>query len=231
MANPPYNSIQHALIMAAGRGMRMMPLTDSVPKPMVTLYGHSLISHGINFLKQHIANIHITVGYKGNMVAEHTVQQGISTIFNTDGKGNAWWIYNTLLQYLDAPLLVLTCDNIVELDLDLLYKEYINLGSPACLIVPVVPVPGLEGDYILHENNRVTQLSREITTNLYCSGIQIVNPCMLNKISRPTESFYDVWNDAKQEGQLFCSDIYPSRWTAIDTIDQLNLLNVSNINL
>ncbi|MEO5581427.1 MAG: sugar phosphate nucleotidyltransferase [Saprospiraceae bacterium] len=228
MRDQTINSIQHAIIMAAGRGMRMMPLTESIPKPLATIDGATLISHGINFLKKQIPNIHITVGYKGNMVAEHTVQQGVSTIFNTDGKGNAWWIYNTLLQYLDAPLLILTCDNIVELDLDLLYKEYIELSSPACLLVPVVPIPGLEGDFILHDHNRVNQLSRHIPTNLYCSGIQIINPYQINRLTSPTENFYDVWNNVMENGQLFCSNLYPSRWTAIDTLDQLNILNIKN---
>lgn len=211
--------------MAAGRGMRMMPLTEHVPKPMVTLDGSTLISYGINFLKKNIPNIHITVGYKGNMVAEHTIQQGVNTIFNTEGKGNAWWIFNTLMKYLDAPLLVLTCDNVVELDLDRLNEEYVQLDSPAVVLVPVVPVKGMEGDYILHDHNKVTQLSRDIPTGLYCSGIQIINPAKLNTIAHPTESFYDVWNDTMKVGQLYCSDLYPTKWTAIDTVDQLRNLN------
>lgn len=217
--------IRHALIMAAGRGMRMMPLTDSIPKPMVSFDGSTLISKGIDFLKKNIENIHITVGYKGNIVADHVTQIGVNSIFNTDGHGNGWWIYNTLIKYLDEPVLVLTCDNIVELDIAILTREYRSYNSPPCLIVPVPPVKGLEGDFIFAENNIVTELSRTKPSSIYCSGIQIINPAAINRLTTPTDNFYSIWSELIAQKQLYCSDIYPSKWTAVDTMDQLKNLS------
>lgn len=219
------SKIRHALIMAAGRGMRMMPLTDSVPKPMVTLDGSTLISRGIDFLKNNIENIHITVGYKGNLVAEHVASKGVNSIFNTDGHGNAWWVYHTLLKNLDEPVLLLTCDNIVELDIDLLDKEYHALGSPPCLVVPVPPVEGLDGDFIFHENNVVTELSRTKPSGIYCSGIQIINPTAVNRLTKATDNFYELWSELISQKKLYSSNIYPSKWTAIDTMEQLRNLS------
>lgn len=219
------NEIRHALIMAAGRGQRMMPLTDSVPKPMVRLDGTTLISRGIDFLKKNVGNIHITVGYKGNMVAEHVTAMGVNSIFNTDGHGNAWWVYNTLMHLLDEPVLVLTCDNIVELDLTLLTREYFSLGAPPCLVVPVPPVEGLDGDYIFQEKNIVTELSRTKTSGIYCSGIQIIRPAAVNRLTEPTDNFYELWSALIGQKQLYCSNTYPSKWTAIDTVEQLRNLS------
>jgi len=42
--------IRHAIIMAAGRGMRMTPLTDAIPKPMAPYDGTTLIARGIKRL-------------------------------------------------------------------------------------------------------------------------------------------------------------------------------------
>ena len=39
--------LQHAVIMAAGRGQRMVPLTDEMPKPMAPYLGSTLIAEGI----------------------------------------------------------------------------------------------------------------------------------------------------------------------------------------
>lgn len=219
------SQIRHALIMAAGRGLRMMPLTDSVPKPMAMLDGSTLISRGIDFLKKNIGNIHITVGYKGNMVAEHVTEKGVNSIFNTDGHGNAWWVYNTLMKNLDEPVLILTCDNIVELDIELLDQEYHALGKPPCLVVPVPPVEGLDGDFIFHEKNIVTELSRTKPSGIYCSGIQIINPAAVNRLTNPTDNFYQLWSELIGKKQLYCSTIYPSKWTAIDTVEQLRNLS------
>jgi len=217
--------IRHALIMAAGRGLRMMPLTDSIPKPMVSFDGSTLISKGIDFLKKNIENIHITVGYKGNIVADHVTQIGVNTIFNTDGYGNGWWIYNTLIKNLDEPVLVLTCDNIVELDIDILTTEYHSYNSPPCLIVPVPPVKGLDGDFIFADKNVVTELSRTKSSSIYCSGIQIINPAAINRLTHPTDNFYSIWNELIAQKKLYCSNVYPSKWTAIDTMDQLKNLS------
>ena len=62
--------INHALIMAAGRGQRMMPLTAVMPKAMVPYKGSTLIAQGIEQIRKHIEHVHITVGYKGAQLAE-----------------------------------------------------------------------------------------------------------------------------------------------------------------
>src|SRR5687767_6015737 len=112
-------TINYALIMAAGRGTRMMPLTTLVPKAMVPYNGTTLIANGIDGIRKHIPNIYITVGYKGAILAQHVIEHNVTGIFNTEGKDNAWWIFNTLLKFLNEPVYVLTCDNVIELDFDL----------------------------------------------------------------------------------------------------------------
>jgi len=218
-------SIHHALIMAAGRGQRMMPLTKDIPKAMAIHDGSTLIAKSIEKLKNSIDNIHITVGYKGSMLAKHVIEHKISSIFNTDGKGNAWWIFNTLLKHIDEPVLVLTCDNIVELDTTLLIKDYYNKNEPACMVVPVKPVEGLEGDYIFQRNGIITELNRNKKSDIYCSGIQLLNPKKINQLIEEADDFNVVWQRLLKIHQLFCSEIYPKNWFTVDTIEQLNFIN------
>ena len=221
--------IQHAVIMAAGRGLRMSPLTDQIPKPMAPFNGSTLIAHGIGLLSRRINKIHITVGYKGAMLAEHVIQHGACSLFNTEGKGNAWWLYNTLLKEVDEPIYVLTCDNVVLLDFDRIEADYQKLESPACMLVPVKPVDGLDGDYIFHDNGFVTNLTRAESTGIYCSGIQVLNPKHINEITQASESFTDVWQQLIERRQLMTSSVYPDRWFAVDTMDQLTALNSASL--
>ena len=215
-------NIRYALIMAAGRGERMMPLTDVVPKAMAPVNGSTLIARGLKYLHANIPNIYITVGYKGAMLASHVIEQNVSGILNTTGKDNAWWLFNTLMKEVDEPVLVLTCDNVIELDFELLSNEYYSKGCPPVMVVPVKPVEGLEGDYIIHKNNVVKRLSRQEPTEMYCSGIQIIHPKKVNSLVQSADNFYDVWKALIEKESLYCSNLYPSKWYAVDTLQQLS---------
>ena len=203
----------------------MMPLTNDIPKAMAKFRDTTLIANSIEKLKKHGLQIHITVGYKGADLAKHVVEHDVSSILNTEGKGNAWWIFNTLMKLVNEPVLVLTCDNVVELDIDLIAKDYASFNSPDCMVVPVKPVAGLEGDYIFHEKNCVTELNRNKPSDIYCSGIQVLNPASITANCTSSDDFYSVWMQLIQRKQLFSSNIYPKKWFAVDTIEQLDRAN------
>lgn len=213
--------IKHAVILAAGRGMRLAPLTDSLPKPMVTFQGSTLIARGISNLLEQLPSVHVTVGYKKAMLAQHVVELGAASVINTEGQGNAWWLYHTLLSQLDEPVVLLTCDNVMRLNFELLEKSYFDLGAPPCMLVPVRPVPGLEGDYIFREGSRVTKLDRHSPSDIYCSGVQIINPARVRALTQPCDDFYSLWSQLMAQGMLQVSSVYPEKWFSIDTFEQL----------
>ena len=124
-------------------------------------------------------------------------------------------------------MLVLTCDNVVDLDIELLEENYRTLDAPPCMLVPVRPVPGLDGDFVFYEDHLVTEISRDKPTDIYCSGIQVLNPARMNQFTTEGESFYDAWRQLIILKQLFVSSVYPKRWFAVDTIEQLTTLNKS----
>jgi NDP-sugar pyrophosphorylase family protein len=216
--------IKNVLIMAAGRGTRMMPLTDHVPKPLIKYNNSTLIANAIRQIIDRVPNISITVGYKGGELAKYVIDYGVSTVFNTTGKGNSWWIFNTPLKFINEPLLVLTCDNIMNLDLDMLFNHYREAGYPASLLIPVKPVKGIEGDFIFEKNQVVYKLCRASASDKYCSGIQIINPFIINKIIDPVEDFNEVWSKLIVEKELKCAPVYDKPWYSVDTIEQLEAL-------
>lgn len=216
--------MRHAVIMAAGRGHRMIPFTDDLPKAMAPYEGTTLIARGIDRILRHVPAVHVTVGYRGAMLAEHVIKHGASTVFNTEGHGNCWWLYNTFLGLLDEPVCVLTCDNVVDLDFDRLGHDYADFGEPACMLVPVEPVAGLEGDYIFHEDHVVVRLDRHDPAPTYCSGIQVLNPAAVRRLTSPVEDFGELWSQLIPQRELRSSRVYPERWFSVDTVEQLRLL-------
>lgn len=214
--------IRHALIMAAGRGNRMRPLTDVIPKAMMPFKDGTLIGHGLEMLRKGVSYTHVTVGYKSSILSQYLMNIGnVATVFNTEGHNNSWWVYNTLLRYLNEPVLVLTCDNITELDFDFLNSEYSRCGEPACMLVPVRPLKGIDGDYLTLEGELVTDLQRQVPTDLYCSGIQVLNPARVAAITQGEDNFNTLWAQLMTGRQLKSSRVYPNKWFSVDTLDQL----------
>jgi NDP-sugar pyrophosphorylase family protein len=213
--------IRHALIMAAGRGNRMRPLSDIIPKAMIPYNGDTLIGNNLSMLSQCVSFIHVTVGYKRAMLSQYLMTRGVDSIFNTEGHNNAWWIRNTLMQYLDEPVIVLTTDNITEMDMNFLTNEYYRVGAPACLLVPVIPIAMVDGDYIDHEDGFVTRLQRQEPRDIYCSGIQVLNPAHTKALTGESDNFCVIWKELMERRQLRVSSVYPRRWFSVDTLEQL----------
>jgi len=217
----------HAFIMAAGRGIRLRPLTDKLPKGMLSYNNETLISNGIMKLKKFIKNIHISVGYKGSILAKHVIENDVCSVINTEGKENAWWIFNSLLKNLNEPIVVLTCDNVTTINFHSIEKDYLKKKSPPCMLISVKPVKGLKGDFIKHNNNIVTSLSRRNHSSIYCSGIQILNPYKINRLMKNKENFSQIWSFLIKKKLLYVSDIMPEKWFTVDNIS--NFRELKNI--
>ena len=64
-----------AMILAAGYGKRMMPLTENLPKPLLKIGNESLIQRNINaLLTAGFNDIIINVSYLGSMIKKHVVE-------------------------------------------------------------------------------------------------------------------------------------------------------------
>jgi NDP-sugar pyrophosphorylase family protein len=207
--------------MAAGRGNRMRPLTDNIPKAMAPYRGDTLIGNSLKMLQNNVAHVHVTVGYKSAILSKYLMEIGVDSILNTEGHGNSWWIHNTLMRYVDEPVLVLTCDNITTLNIDFLATEYHKIGGLACMVVPIKPIPMIAGDYINCENGFVTRIQRQDPTDLYCSGIQVLNPAKVVSLTTYEGNFYSIWNQLIGQHQLGASIVYPHPWFSVDTLEQL----------
>ena len=65
--------IDTAMILAAGRGERMRPLTDRVPKPLIPVAGRSMLERSIERLTAHgVVNIVVNVHHLGQQIADQS---------------------------------------------------------------------------------------------------------------------------------------------------------------
>ena len=75
------------------------------------------------------------------------------------------------------------------------------------------------GDFIFRKNNIVQKLSRKIKSDIYCTGIQVLNPKKINKKIKKTEDFNILWKRLIKIKQLYVSDVRPKKWYTVDNLE------------
>ena len=60
-----------AIVLAAGNGTRMRPLTDTMPKPLVSVAGKPLLEHTLSRFPKEVDHFIIVVGYRGGMIQKY----------------------------------------------------------------------------------------------------------------------------------------------------------------
>ena len=83
-------------------------------------------------------------------------------------------------------------------------------------------VPGKSN--IFRRKNIVKKLSRTQKSDIYCTGIQILNPKKINDKIKPTDDFNILWKKLIKIRQLYVSDVMPKKWYTVDILDNLKKL-------
>ena len=104
-----------AMILAAGLGKRLKPLTNDIPKPLLKVGNQSLIERNIRSLLHYgFDEIVINVSYLGNMITEHVLEifPNNKIIFSKESEplGTGGGIKNALKLLGDEPFMLINAD-------------------------------------------------------------------------------------------------------------------------
>ena len=121
--------IKQAVILAGGRGIRLAPLTDNLPKPMVDVNGSPFILHLIKKLKtQGVSDVIILTGYLGDLIEQYFAKNPIPEISIVCVRGpNDWDTGQRIIEarkFLNETFLLLYSDNYIDLKLDALIDSH-----------------------------------------------------------------------------------------------------------
>ena len=118
-----------AIILAGGRGKRLRPITDKIPKPLIPINNKPLIERTIKYLKKYgITEIIISSGYKSNLIEKFLKKKknfGCEIIFSIEktplGTGGA---IKKALRFVDEEsFVVLNGDIVTNIDLKKILKK------------------------------------------------------------------------------------------------------------
>jgi len=227
--------IEKAMILAAGFGKRLNPLTLNCPKPLLKIGKETLLSNTINFLEQaKIKEVVINVHYLGDQIVEYLNKKKFNLkiiIINEKEKilDTGGGICNAL-KYFNESFLCLNPDTIWNLNYIKELKKmesnfFLDKKKSYLLVVDKIKSfdTNLKGDFNLHKG-LITRKKGENLKYIY-TGLQIINPEIFLNISDKIFSINKVWDKLIQSDQLFAleSNINFSHVSTLNVYKKLNI--------
>lgn len=214
----------NAMILAAGRGKRMMPLTQNTPKPLLKVKGIALIEHSIQALKKaNISTIIINTSYLGTQIQSYLgsgKRFGLRIIYSTEKHPleTAGGIKKALPLLGKQAFVVINSDVLCDYDLS---KLKLPNTSLAHLLLIDNPSHNPSGDFGLNQD-KVTLDNKKYTF----AGIGIYHPDFF-KLGRPDtqkQRLYPLLKIAIKQGQL-SAEYHSGYWQDVGTPERLEKIN------
>ncbi|MCZ6618481.1 MAG: nucleotidyltransferase family protein [Gammaproteobacteria bacterium] len=215
-----------AMILAAGRGERLRPITDSTPKPLVKVAGEPLIFHQIRKLK--------AAGINRLVINLHHLGAQIEQVLGTGDQFGVKIRYSHEANLLETgggvvnALPLLGSDPFVILNGDI-YTDFpftdlpVKLASDTELHLVLTPKPDFReaGDF-MYASGRVIARGDDY---VYC-GIAILRPEIFADIPVTRFSLRDIFFSAVRRGTV-SAQVWRGYWTDIGNPEQLAAVNAA----
>ena len=183
-----------AVIMAGGKGERLRPLTDTVPKPLLKVGGKEIISYNFDRLLQFgITNQIVTVNYLGHKIDDFCKGYNSEINFNIIKEDKFLGTAGSLSLIEDLSndvILLMNSDLLTDIDYEDFYKSFVK--NEADILVASVPYP-VSIPYAIFENEDLKVKSfKEKPEYIYYAnaGIYLIKRKALNLI--PKDEFYNA---------------------------------------
>jgi MurNAc alpha-1-phosphate uridylyltransferase len=228
-----------AMILAAGRGERMRPLTDHCPKPLLKVAGIPLIEHHINKLAQcGITDIVINFAWLGEMIysyLEDGKKFGVNITYSPEKQG-ALETAGGIIQALplltnnnnNEPFLLINGDVFTDFSFGEMPILADNCLAHICLVKN--PEHNIKGDFIF-DNNQLKNIEQQANSEVKkeftytFSGISIFRPIFFkNKNIAQSLKLGPMLKKAVNQGKV-SANILSCSWTDVGTPERLANLN------
>lgn len=213
-----------AMILAAGRGDRMRPLTDAMPKPLLKVAGKPLIQYTIENLRQAgFTELVINVAYLGEQIMQalgNGQQFGVNIVYSPEGEAleTAGGIIQALPLLGSEAFLVVNSDVACDFPLAQLNKPLIGLAH---LVLIPNPEHHLEGDFSLGTDGK---LSMEGENKYTFSGIGVYKAELFANLPAGKLKLRPVLEQVMADG-LVSGEKFSGFWMDIGTQERLQALD------
>jgi N-acetyl-alpha-D-muramate 1-phosphate uridylyltransferase len=207
--------IKRAMILAAGFGKRMHPLTLKTPKPLLKIGKVTLLYNTIKLLESlEIKEIIINVHYLGEQIIEYINKKRFNLnikiikeetkILDTGGG-----VLNAINNFSNEPFIIINPDTIWSKyylnEIKLMENIFFKKKEAKCILLIVDKKKSfdksIKGDFNLN-NNLIERENKKKMSFIY-TGLQIIRPEVFSNLNKNIFSINIIWDELIKQNQLF----------------------------
>jgi N-acetyl-alpha-D-muramate 1-phosphate uridylyltransferase len=204
-----------AMVLAAGLGKRMRPLTDVVPKPLVRLNGKALIDHVLDrIVAAGIPHAVVNIHHQADALESHlkkrerpriTISNERRKLLDTGGG-----VKKALSRFADEPFLIHNSDSVwiegVGANLERLFRAFDPEGMDSLMLVAAASASlGCDGcgDFIMASDGRLRRPEERKLAPFVFTGVSIAHPRLFDEAPDGRFSLNLLWDRAIDAGRLY----------------------------
>lgn len=177
--------IKKGMILAAGLGTRLRPLTYKIPKPLLPLNSHKLIDYSLNLFKRYgIEDVIINLHHLGEMIHDYVGDGGkfgLKVSYSEESAilGTGGGIKRVEAFFENRPFLCINADSLNHADIDKVIERHFETGASATMMLkkssPDDPYEGVSID----KDGFVKNIGKG---EFFYTGLQVIGPELLEAL-------------------------------------------------
>ena len=204
-----------AMVLAAGYGKRMQPLTDTRPKPLVCLGGKPLLDHVLDRLdRAGVRTAVVNVHYLADQIEDHVAKRNGPDIVVSDEReallDTGGGVCRALHLLGDAPFFVHNSDSVWIEGAAPSLERMARAWDPSemdslLMLAPVVNAVGYagSGDFTMEPDGRLRRRAEGDVVPFVFAGVSIAHPRLFEDCPEGPFSLNLLWDRALAAGRLF----------------------------
>ena len=205
------SAIRSAMVLSAGLGIRMRPLTETRPKPLVELQGRALLDHALDRLRSAgVTRLVVNTHYKAEMIERHLAgQPDVHLSHEPDRLETGGGVCRALPLLGEDPFFVVNSDAVwrdgAKPALDRLGAAWDSADMDALLLLqPTGGAVGYAGagDYDIAADGRILRRQAGVSAAFVFAGVQVLHPRLFAAAPEGAFSLNVLFDRAQAAGRL-----------------------------